>query len=311
MKRAAIGVFAFLVLAGMIGFVVTRGGIGGIGGGGGAAAIGAPTEAKDAVGGGSNRVAQAAPVSESAGGGAVPGDALGSVGAIPGLGQKIVKTGQIELTVKKGTFDDRFTAATLVAVKYGGYVTSSSQAGTKVRSGTIVIRVPNISFEQARKDLLALGAPTGQSVSGEDVTAQFVDLQARLRTWEAQEAVLLRLMDRATSIEATLRVQRELQDVQLRIEQIKGAFRVLDNQTAFATIQLSMREPGAPVVGKQHVASNRPSLAKAWNEALDGFLGVLYTVIVGLGYLLPISVIVASAWLIYRRTRISAAPRAS
>jgi hypothetical protein len=155
-------------------------------------------------------------------------------------------------------------------------------------------------------DLGQLGTVKAQSMSGQDVTSQYVDLRARLTTWETQEAVLLKLMRRATSVEATLRVQRELQDVQFRIEQIKGQLRVLDSQTSLATIALSLREPGAPIHVEPTI-SERPSLVEAWDKALNGFLGVVYSVVVGLGYLVPIAVIAAVAWFGYRRLR----PRAA
>jgi hypothetical protein len=227
---------------------------------------------------------------------------LVGVGEVPAIGPAIVKTARVDVQVKKGGFEAAFDTARMVASKYGGYVESSSTSGTDVRTGTLTIRVPAASFDQAMNELDGLGTVKAQSISGQDVTSQYVDLKARLTTWETQEAVLLRLMRQATSVEATLRVQRELQDVQFRIEQIKGQLRVLDNQTSLATITLSLREPGAPV-HVQTTTSERPSLGEAWDKALDGFLGVVYSVVVGLGYLVPIGAIVGAAWLGYRRLR--------
>jgi hypothetical protein len=206
--------------------------------------------------------------------------------------------------VEEGGFTEAFDAASLVAGRYGGYVQSSSMAGTKVHSGDLLLRVPADRFDAAMSDLRKLGTVQRQAVSGQDVSAQFVDLEARLRTWQAQEAVLLDLMAQATTIEATIRVQSELQDVQYRIEQIQGQLRVLEDQTALATIQLSLHETGAPVATETDGA--RPSLAEAWERAVDGFLGVCYAVVVGLGYLIPAAAIGLLAWLGYRRL---AAPR--
>lgn len=109
-------------------------------------------------------------------------------------------------------------------------------------------------------------------------------------------------MWQATSVEATLRVQRELQDVQFRIEQIKGQLRLLDNRTSLATIQVSVREPGAARV-EQAAAGERPSLGEAWERAVNGFLGVIFAIVVGLGYLVPITAVAVAAWFGYRRLR--------
>ena len=300
MKRLGVVVFGFLALAGMIGFVVTRGG--GLGGSADSAAPASKAVAGASFApGGVDVVTEAgvpAPVDLSGG-----GSEIGSLGVLPAIGPDIVKTAEISLTVKENGFNDAFETAGLIASKYGGYVQSSSSAGVKVQSGTLLIRVPSASFDQAMSDLRGLGVIAHQSVSGEDVTSQYVDLQARLITWEAQESVLLKLMGNARSIEATLRVQRDLQDVQFRIEQIKGQLRVLDNQTSLATIRVSLREPGAPVGVEQTARQNRPSLTEAWDRSVNGFLGVVSSVVVGLGYLIPLSLLVGLAWLGWRRLR--------
>jgi len=216
--------------------------------------------------------------------------------SLPGLPSRVVKTARISIQAKRGGFGVAFQDATLVAGRFGGYVESSSSEG---RSGSLLIRVPADRFEQALGDLEAIGPVKSREISGQDVTAQFVDLGARLRTWRAQETVLLRLMGSATSITDTLRVQNELQQVQLRIEQIEGQLRVLRGETTYATIAVGIREVGAPIV--KPVTAQTPSLVRAWRQAWAGFLSVISTVIVGLGYLIPVSLLGLAAWLGYRR----------
>jgi hypothetical protein len=242
--------------------------------------------------------------------GAAGGGGLSSIGSLPQIGPDIVKTAGISIEVNKGGFETAFNAATTIAGRYGGYVQDSSMRGIKAKFGQLTIRVPASAFEQAMNDLRGLGSVEGQSISGQDVTSQFIDLDARLRTWQAQEAVLLRLMRRATSIESTLRVQNQLQDVQFRIEQIKGQLRLLDNQTSLATIDVSIREVGAVVGVGQGAARDRPSLGEAWDRAVDGFLGVIFAVVVGLGYLIPLAAIAFAIGLGYRRYRTRPAPTA-
>jgi hypothetical protein len=296
MRRVAAIVVGFLVLAGVVGFLATRPfGGGGVAPGGGSPAAGEGPGVLAA-----DEVAAGAPVpapAESVAG----GGALGAVGEIPMVGPHIVKTASLDLLVGKGGFEEAFERAQLVAGRYGGFVVSSSSRGTRVRSGSLVLRVPNESFERALADLRDLGRVEGESVSGEDVSAQFVDLEARLRTWEAQETVLLRLMDRATSVEDTLRIQRELQDVQLRIEQIRGQLRVLRDRTELATITVSIREPGAVIRREIAARERRPDLGEAWARAVDGFLGVVFVVVVGLGYLVPVGAVGAATWFALRR----------
>lgn len=315
MRKAVLSVIGFLALAAVIGFVATSGGSGGTnrslaGGGGGvsrpAGPMASPAPAHLASLGDS--AVSAGTASDEGVGAAAGGVDLGGGGELAALpftqiGPSIVKTAELRVAVKAGGFNSAFQSASLVAQKYGGYVESSSTAGVKQRSGDLLIRVPSARFDEAMTDLRALGQVESQTVSGQDVTSQFVDLDARLRTWEAQESVLLKLMARANSIEATLRVQRELQDVQFRIEQIKGQLDVLQNQTDLATIHIQLHEPGAAVTQQKPLAEERPSLGEAWQRSLNAFLGVLYATVVGLGYLVPISGLVLIVLLGYRRLR--------
>jgi hypothetical protein len=307
MRKVSLGIFAFLALAAAVGFVATGGLMGAAtdAGGGEAPAVSAPmagaTRAPSGV-----AFDGAGEVVESARGGAVGGGGVGTaaIGALPVIGPAVVKTASLDVQVAKGDFDTAFEAAMRVAGRYGGYVQSSSTSGTRIHSGTLTIRVPSASFQNAMTDLSNVGTVQSRSVSGQDVTNEYVDLNARLRTWEAQESVLLRLMKRATSVEATLRVQTNLQDVQFRIEQIKGQLRVLENQTDLATIDLSLHEPGTMVRPlDRSQPDERPSLAEAWTKAVNGFLGVLYTTVVGLGYLIPIALICVAVWFAVRRLR--------
>jgi hypothetical protein len=307
MRKAVLSIIGFLALAGIVGYVATWGG--GLesqqsAAGGGGAASRAPEKAVGQVV--SDQPAAGVPVpsavNEDAAGSSA-GGGLSSVGSLPPIGPDIVKTAGISIEVKAGGFETAFNAATTIAGRYGGYVEDSSMRGIKAKSAELTIRVPATGFDRAMNDLRGLGSVEGQSISGQDVTAQFVDLDARLRTWQAQEAVLLRLMRRATSIESTLRVQNQLQDVQFRIEQIKGQLRLLENQTSLATIDVSLREVGAVVGVRPMEAHDRPSLGEAWDRAVDGFLGVIFAVVVGLGYLIPLAAIAFAIGFGYRRYR--------
>lgn len=227
------------------------------------------------------------------------GDGLG-FGEVPLAGASIVKTAEVAVVVPEGGFTPAFDEAMSIPGRYGGFVASSSSSGTQERAGRLVLRIPSTSFEQALSDARALGEVEGQSISGQDVSAEFVDLEARLRTWEAQEVVLLRLMDDATSVEDTLTVQRELQDVQLRIEQITGQLRALQDRTDYGTLEVGIRESDAPAAVP---GDERPAISDAWNDAVSGFLGVVYSVVVFAGYAVPLSALGLIVWLVVRRVR--------
>jgi hypothetical protein len=235
-----------------------------------------------------------------------PGAEVGTrqpLGGKPDLrvGPKVVKTAQLSLETPEDQFDERFSEASLVASRYGGFVSTSSTQGSDARSGSLEIRVPAESFDRAVDDLRRLGTVERQTVAGEEVTAHYVDLEARILTWQAQERVLLRLMDQSKSVGESLRVQRELQDVQLEIERLQGQKRVLDDRISMGTILVQLHEKGEEK--EVAVATDRPKIASGFDNAIDGFFSVVVAVIVGIGYLVPIAVLVLAAWLVIHRVR--------
>jgi hypothetical protein len=302
MKRALIGVVAVLGLGAGVGYLATGGGFDSTAASGASGdsvqtsegiVIGAPAR----VAGAGSASGPGAPDAVSGSGGAVL-----DIASVPAVGPQIVKTAQLSVQVPKGGFQDEFLRAQSIAGTFHGYVESSSQSqGEKSRSGTLLIRVPSENFDATMRALGGLGDIDSQSVSGQDVSSQFVDLEARLRTWEAQEAVFLRLMRKARSINQTLQIQRQLQDVQMQIEQIKGELHQLHDQTTLATIDVAIHEPGVVAPPKPQPVTARPSLSEAWSKALNGLLGVLYTVVVGLGYLVPVGALVLLGLYVWRR----------
>lgn len=256
------------------------------------------------VGGGDSGVAEPVPpmgAPEYSGDGAVTGgkDLALDLGGIQ-TGPSIIRFGDLSLVVGVGDFDDAVEEASAVAVRYGGFVISSSISGGDRRSGMLTLRVRSADFDRAMADLMDLGDVESQSVSGEDVGIQVVDLQARLDSWKAQREVLLRLLAQSRTVSDTLKVQVELQNVQSNIEQLSAQLTYLQDQVSLATISVGMREPGAT-----GGIDEGPRFGDVWRVALRAFLGVIFAMIVGLGYLIPIAVVLgAILWVVrYRRGR--------
>lgn len=229
--------------------------------------------------------------------GAGPGEeAVAAVGgaALPSVGPSVIKTADLRVEVERGSFRETLQRATAVAEGSGGFLVSSRIEGEDARSGSLVIRVPSERFEVALSDLRDLGDVRAETVSGEDVSEEFVDLEARLRNFEAQEAVLLRLMDRARTVADTIKVQRELTTIQLEVERIRGRLRFLEDRTALGTISLSLFEAGAAAPAKPGV------LQEAWQRAVDVFLGIVAGAITLAG-LLPLAAVALIVWVLVRR----------
>jgi hypothetical protein len=202
--------------------------------------------------------------------------------SLPAVGPRVIKTARLSVEVGRDGLPDAVQDVVGIAEGAGGFVLSTELAGEGSGTGTVVVRVPAEEFEAALAAIGDLGDVARRTVSGEDVSEEFVDLEARLRNFEAQEAVLLRLMDRATTIGETIRVQRELTGVQLEIERIRGRLRFLEDRTSLGTITVGMREAGAAVASKT-------TLEKAFEQAGEAALTVISMLIVALGFAIPIA----------------------
>ena len=166
----------------------------------------------------------------------------------------------------------------------GGFVESTDQSDGRSR---LTVRVPSDQFDATLDRLLELGRERGLQVQGQDVTGAITDLDARLRNLRAQEAVLIDLMRKATTIGDSIAVQQQLSQNQEQIEQLDGQRRALADQTTFATLTVSITPNGAPVSRGESPAT----FGTAWDDAVDAAAAVTGGVLIVLGALLPIVVI--------------------
>ena len=208
---------------------------------------------------------------------------------------KIVRDGRIGIVVPDDGFGGAVDQLTLIAERSGGFVLSSTTSND--RSGTFVLRIPERRFDRARTAIRDLGTRVRfEEVRGDDVTAEFIDYQARLRILQTRKALLSDLLLDADTTEEILQLSGQIEDVQLRIEQLQGQLRFLNDQVAESTLRVSIQEQSAPAAAVQPAVDN-PDLGSSFDLAVQGFLRIVGAVIVGLGYLIPITAIAAIAWM--------------
>jgi hypothetical protein len=218
---------------------------------------------------------------------------------LPGSG-KVIKNINLQVQIRKGEFQRQFARASTVAEQFQGFVSGSQVSRTEdgeLASGMLTIRVPSDRFEQAVARLKELGEVTGEDRTGQDVTKEFVDLEARLKHAQTEEAFYLKLMGEAKTVSDMIQVQSQLSNVQLRIEEIQGQLQYLKDQTALSTITVNIYEPGAALLGEP-----KP-LAKAWTEAVDAFQSVISGAVIGLGWIAPFAIAGLIGLGVYRISR--------
>jgi hypothetical protein len=232
-------------------------------------------------------------------GSAAGGAALGETLKLPALQSAVIKTADVRLRIDHGQFGQTRSAVRRIAGDLNGYVTHSTTSGAKIHAGHITIRVPAQSFRQALDAIegVAHVHVTAETVTGQDVSQQFVDMNARLVNLRAQEKVLLRLMDRAQTIAESIRVENYLQNVEFQIEDVQGRMLYLQNRTSMSTISIALQEAGKKPAPPQHASA----IWKAGERSLGAALAVVTSVIVGAGIVIPISILLLLALLVGRR----------
>ena len=227
---------------------------------------------------------------------AATGGDFGGQTEFPGLPPRVIKTAEIRIGVPRDDFKASIQDSVNIAERHGGFVNSTT-IDDDDRRGSVTIRVPAEQFEAALGALKEIGDVEAEAISGTDVSQEFVDLAARMRNLEAQETVLLNLMERATTVLGTIRVQRELQPIQLEIERLQGRINFLEDQTDMSTITVTFTPVGA--------APSEPAgaLERAWANAKDTFVAVVSAVVVGAGFVIPVALLLALVALAVRWAR--------
>jgi hypothetical protein len=222
-----------------------------------------------------------------------------------GFDRRIVKTAELGIRAK----DVRESAARAqqVAAQFGGSVLSSQiDRGDGSTSAALVLSVPSPEFEKTLDELRGIGKEvTTDTVSGEDVTEEFVDLESRERNLLAAEQSLLKLYDRAQSVNDALTIERELTNIRGQIEQVQGRMQYLEERTAYSQISLTIQ----PVAHPTPPPAWNPAkvVSRAWDASL-GVLQALATVVLSalvFGWWLAPALVAGFVWW-RRRTRDSA-----
>ncbi len=149
----------------------------------------------------------------------------------------VIFTAKLELEVDD--IDSAVEDIQFLTEKYGGFIATISTRGG---GGAITIRVPQRQFYEAVLEIETLGEVVNRDLKGEDVTEDYVDLQARLSNLQKQEERLVGILDMCTKVEDVLKVEKELERVRGEIEGLTGGIQYLESRVELATITVLLNE---------------------------------------------------------------------
>ncbi|MBM3469621.1 MAG: DUF4349 domain-containing protein [Armatimonadetes bacterium] len=215
--------------------------------------------------------------------------------------RRVIRTGQMSIEVER--FDAAASRLFAIAEGAGGFVADSSFSEEDgVPRGTFVLRVPAARFSEVVAQVEKLGTVQRRQISGQDVTEEFIDLEARVRNLTRQEARLLALMDRATRIPDLLAIEGEVARVRGEIERLTGRLRFLANKVDLATVQAEVsQKPKKGSGGFWDFTRTLERVKTAFTNTIRQMLGAVEWLAALAAAALPVALLVALAWWLLRR----------
>jgi len=193
--------------------------------------------------------------------------------------RKIIRDAELSLEVASPTEAQRKVSG--IAEAHNGFVVTSESKQRQSNDGTqrlldvtLVIRVPSTQFGPVLDQIHALSPTiTDEKQTGQDVTEEFIDLEARIKTQKALEAQFLEIMKQAHKVEEALEVQRQIANVRGEIEKLEGRKRFLENRSSLSTITVKLNAPDSGI------AVNTSGFGKSVKDAISDSIAVAVDII--------------------------------
>lgn len=152
-----------------------------------------------------------------------------------------------DLSVETIEYDSLISELSGLVSQYGGYIQDSTQNGssyydTSLRSARFTIRIPAERFDEFTGLIGDMATVTYSYEYIDDVTASYIDLEARLKALKAEQESYLRLMEMATTVDEILSIQSYLSNVNYQIESFTAQLKSYDSLISYSTLSLSITE---------------------------------------------------------------------
>ncbi|NOT73951.1 MAG: DUF4349 domain-containing protein [Cyclobacteriaceae bacterium] len=208
--------------------------------------------------------------------------------------RKLIKNGDLSFK----TDDTKKTKAEIekIVKEFNGYISTESQNnyGDRLQYSQI-IRVPSARFEELIQKIEAIAEEVeSRNISSQDVTEEFIDTEARVKTKKELEARYREILKEAKTVADILAIEAQIGAVRTEIESAEGRLNYLKSQVSFSTLNVTYYK----TIGTDFGFASRfvDSLGYGWNNLL--------TFIIGLAMLWPFMImIIVGGWWWFRRKK--------
>ena len=222
--------------------------------------------------------------------------------------EKIIYSG--DATIETTEFEQSVAALEKMIADCGGFVESSSVNGSNYydssrghssrRTANYTLRIPSAKFAELMTGLSAIGNVPYTHTYTENVTAQYYDVQARLKALQAQESRLLEMMEIAETVEDVITIEDKLTDVRYRIDSLQSSLNNWDRRVAYSTLSISLKEVQVYTPETVTKITYGEELARAFTDALKNAGEFFKNLLVFLVSAIPTLVILAVLFFVFR-----------
>jgi hypothetical protein len=211
--------------------------------------------------------------------------------------RKIIKVGWMRIEIKDYSKD--LTVLKGIVVKHQGYISSENESSTDYSlMNNLTIRVPSVEFDSLVDDIIRTAYKVdNKNITLNDVTEEFIDVEARLKTKKEVEQRYLDILGKASTVQDILLVEQQLRTIREEIEAKEGRLKYLQNQVSLSTLNLEIHQDLAAKPGFKFFSKMAEALKGGWKGLLNVFVGLIYI------WPLILLVGVVIIWIIRRRRK--------
>lgn len=194
------------------------------------------------------------------------------------MNRLIIRSGT--LSIETNNFDESVKKISVAVLNFQGVISNSSSemnAGGK-KQGSVSVRIPSDKFDAFISEINETGRVMSQNISGNDVTEEYIDLDARQKTQRELERRLLELLSQKTAgLSDVVQVEQKLSGVRENIEKTEGRMKFLKDQSEFSTLTVNLFEPS--MLQTSSGGGFFYEIEEGFKKGLEGFTEILSSLV--------------------------------
>lgn len=197
---------------------------------------------------------------------------------VQNIEQKIIREGHLQFETQEP--DNTYNRLVQSAKKYNAYIQEDSEGKSWDRVyRNVTVRIPNTHFDAFIADIsTGVSFFDQKQITSQDVTEEFVDLNARLKAKKTLEERYLQLLHKAVKVSEIIEIERELSAIREEIEAKEGRLKYLQHRVSYSTITVNFykKVPQSEQATVSYGNKMWNALQSGWNGISSFFIGVLH-----------------------------------